>query len=640
MEKKYYKDSLKYICVADGTKLRRDVRADIKALIQKAKSEGDEKKLTKVIKKSNLIEMNKEKLISELTNETEHEDKALDLETIMEVLAGVGLYLVKPSAFGDVTQDYILLSDERFETTFGNDVVKMVALKNDNVYRSVLGEINRRKDALGEPLFSCSYGEFMTALNTMPAMMTVVDPSKETFFEDKHKYFNIWKNPLYADGDAVNLMLLEKLDNPFEDIIKSFLLHMCGTEDGVDWLLNLLSSHYNLKDTVYGSAMFTGANGTGKSVLPNWLGAIYTDGHYTVGSSTANVLVSSDNASLETALVYFLDEVKMDEELYTGFKNLVGNRMISFKKLNKDVTNIRNRTLFLISNNIPVGGIPFKLEDGYSERRLTVFENFTTLKEWSVKAGAELNLDPDYLFDLVNLSNVAEEDIRWLLITFAGMLANYDYDIKRTQKPFNTPVRERMIKAGMDQITALLEAYKNKDKDWFALYDGATFDAGNGYQRSLSDYFEDVYAGKIGFRTSIISNIAKDLFGMSSNKSKSLGLGERVHAIGLEIKRDQHNKNVIVFADESTATETTTTAEKSLPPAPPAPAPEIASTASTPSPPAPPAPETAETVPETDTLTEEELSDLEEILKAPEAPPAPPAATETSLPTPPPQEGI
>lgn len=383
---------------------------------------------------------------------------------------------------------------------------------------------------------------FQNYIKALPSKMLVNDPTQDvTFLHNDDDHFNLWRSPGFTDPDYVKELIgiLTPEDTKVLEEFKAawllFLEHTGGGDSKAgDYILNVLSSHYNLLDTPMGMLGFGGINGTGKSTIPKILEIIYTSQHYGVGSPSHNILNSSDNKVLSEAFVYFFDEVKFNTEMYEDVKNIVSNKNVSIKVLNKDVRTGRNRCLLIQSSNFSDGNIPFILTDGDGERRMSIFEHTQTLKDF-----VKQFVDPDKMEELFQLSNAGffatEGEFRLFILAFISLLVGYKFNKRRTVTPFKNKIRQKMIDAGADPVTRFLKAFRDDDIVFFDEIAGEIYKSG-AYDNTIGDTMSKINSGQLKLRTSMIRPIMTDVFKMP--KGEPLNLKEKVTKLGLNMTRD------------------------------------------------------------------------------------------------------
>ncbi len=220
--------------------------------------------------------------------------------------------------------------------------------------------------------------------------------------------------------------------------------------------------------------------------------------------------------------------------MYEDVKNIVSNKNVSIKVLNKDVRTGRNRCLLIQSSNFSDGNIPFILTDGDGERRMSIFEHTQTLKDF-----VKQFVDPDKMEELFQLSNAGffatEGEFRLFILAFISLLVGYKFNKRRTVTPFKNKIRQKMIDAGADPVTRFLKAFRDDDIVFFDEIAGEIYKSG-AYDNTIGDTMSKINSGQLKLRTSMIRPIMTDVFKMP--KGEPLNLKEKVTKLGLNMTRD------------------------------------------------------------------------------------------------------
>ncbi len=484
-----------------------------------------------------------------------------------KIVMETGINIAHISGFGDIEGEYLIYSDRRFIDDI-NESYRFIKTNFMNAYRAFLGEINRVREEEDKTIYiqeSLPKSDFMNYIEVLPTVFLTNEPSKGMNFQNfGHRHLNLWRNPALMDPVYVSKKLMNYSDETraeMKDIWQAFLVHLSGGDPkGADYLLNTLSTHYNIKGTPFGMISFGGINGSAKSSIPKILNLIFTDDHYGTGSAKNNILKNSDNALLGTSLVYFFDEVKFSEDDYENVKNIIGNPKVALKILNANVTTVKNRCLIFQACNFGVGETPFFLKDGLTERRFTIFEHRTQLVDF-----AQHFEDPEKVEELCQINQshefATEDEFMCFVLTFAEMLGSYKYEVKRTVKPYETEIRKRMIVGGMNSLERFLIAFRDRDQIFFDEFEGETFSSqeydkisGNiTLRKTLGELMDGIESKGMHLLYKDIKPIMTGIFNVPS--SENLLINDKLRRFGFEthhlVNKDQSKgQKYIVHKDQ------------------------------------------------------------------------------------------
>lgn len=231
-------------------------------------------------------------------------------------------------------------------------------------------------------------------------------------------------------------------------IIDKVLRSICVDEETYDYFMNWLAYIFQTRKKTGIAWIFHGVPGTGKGILhEKILQPLFGRDH--TPKVTAQQFREQFNAYQETAIILWLDEIKLDnspagDEIIDKLKNLITEETTTLRLMHRNPVTIKSYVNTILATNHPD---PLPIDD--HDRRFCI----APAQETPIKISqAEIRLIQDEL------------------PMFAGWLKHYQVDVDKAQRPLKNNARQTMILAGERSDHSFFRAIREGNLDYFLGY--------------------------------------------------------------------------------------------------------------------------------------------------------------------------
>ena len=324
----------------------------------------------------------------------------------------------RPFAFRDASSD-----------TYYNGVY---CPKTDNIeLLSPVGSKDRISDFLAQ------YG--------LPMPETIFDwklefnPQTDTVFSPDKKWVNLF-NPTKFMRDKGTAS-----PNRIPPTINKVLQSICVNQETYDHFLNWLAVIFQKRIKTGTAWIFHGVPGTGKGLLlEKILQPLLGPQHCPM--ITAQQLEDQFNGYMQTALITWLDEIKLDarnaDQIIDKLKGMITERNITIRAMRQNPVQIMNYVNLILATNHP-DPIPISSVD----------------RRFNVAPAQESRINIAY-----SEVSLIEDELK----LFAAYLREYPINVALASKVLESEARNLMIESSEKSIDTVFKAFREGDIDYFA----------------------------------------------------------------------------------------------------------------------------------------------------------------------------
>lgn len=395
--------------------------------------------------------------------------------------------------------NYLLLKDQNtakyiIRSIYGVDDIQVEHSTRDSIVSFLNDKIAKPNEYDMEIRRNTPQGyiQDIMPLNYKAADLTVATNVKRIF---KPETTAVLINQKHNMVDYNEFLITEELNHKNENINHEESASKCPYFIGVlnnlvennpqhlDWLINWLSSNYQLRTKSEKSVIFLGVSGSGKGLLGKVLKNIYSD--YFTLDENGRLLDSHFNSALYKKLYYFLDEMEDKDSKHNILKAYTAQNA-TFSLTNKGVDS-REAELtanFVIASNEEN---PIKMAEGYDDRRFNVFRATNSLRNMTTEFGGK---------NQYQIYNEVMDELPFII----EMFANYNIkDDEYRNKQLQTNEWIRLAEESKSSQTLFFENLYSFNLDYFdGIGAGAMFIKSNETKLNMLDLIRDcMLQGKI-----------------------------------------------------------------------------------------------------------------------------------------------